>query len=111
MMELDNDPIILFKLVTGELIIGVLDLDLTKENENGDVMYVKNPAVIGVSRKSFYLAKYNQFSRLNHIMILGKNVVYMDMPNDEIIALYKELWEPKEPKMKIDDEGVEHSVH
>lgn|SRR5690606_34197695 len=109
-MELDDDLIILFKLVTGELIIGVLDHELTEENENSDVLFVKNPAVIVVSQNSLYLAKYNQFSRLNTLMIMGKNVVYVDMPNDEIIAHYKELWKPKELKMKMDDEGVEQYI-
>lgn len=110
-MQLDDDPIMLYKLITGELIIGVLDRDLTEENKNSDVLYVKYPAVIGLSQNSFYLAKYNQFSRLNLVMLMGKNVVYVDMPDDKIIAHYKELWKPKVPKSKIDDDGVEHTIH
>lgn len=110
-MQLDDDLIMLFKLITGELIIGVLDRDLTEENKSSGVLYVKYPVVIGVSQDSMYLARYNQFSKLNLIMIMENNVVYVDIPDDRITALYKKMLEPKVQQSKIDDEGVEHSVH
>ena len=43
-MQLDADPILLYKLITGELIIGVLDRDLTEENKSGDILYIRQPA-------------------------------------------------------------------
>lgn len=110
-MQLDDDLIMLFKLITGELIIGVLDFDLTEEDKSSGVLYVKYPVVMGVSQDSLYLTKYNQFSKLNFIMIMENNIVYVDIPDDRIMTLYKEFLKPKVPQSKIDDEGVEHSVH
>jgi len=110
-MNIDDDPIMLFKLVTGELIIGTLDKDLTEETKD-DVIYVKQPAVIGLTQNSFYLTKYNQFSKLNIIMIMGKNVVYVDMADDNILAYYHDLINPKVTKSRIDDdEGTRQLVH
>ena len=111
MMQLDDDSIMFFKLTTGELIIGVLDRDLTEENKNSNVLYVKYPAVIGVSQDSLYVAKYNRFSKSNFIILMVNSVVYVDIPSDKITELYKELLEPKAPQSVMDDEGMEHSVH
>ena len=107
----DNDPIMLYKLITGELVIGILDKDLTEDSQNAEVLFIKHPAVIGVNQNSFYVARYNQFSKLNMVMIMVKNVVYVDMPDDKIITHYIDLIKPKVPDTKIDDEGAGHSVH
>jgi hypothetical protein len=109
-MSSDEDLILLYKLITGELVIGTLDRKLTEETK-GDIVYLKNPAIIGLTQDSFYLTKYNLFSKSNFIMITGKNIVYVDMPDDRIIAHYRNLFNPKVSRSFLDDEGMEHTVH
>jgi len=109
-MDTNNESIMLFKLVTGELIIGILDVNLTQKINN-DVIYVKHPAVLVQDHSTLYLTKFNPFSKLDFIMITGKNVVYVDIPNDNIVALYLDLLSPRVPKSRLDDEGKEQMVH
>jgi hypothetical protein len=96
--------LMLYKLVTGELIIGLLDNELTDEHKGSEILYIKSPAVIGFSSDSFYMTKYNHFSKLDMIMLMGKQILYVDMPSDEIQQTYTKYCnpvkeEPEEPEV------------
>lgn len=90
----ENDSLMLFKLITGELIIGSLDHNLMEITKSSDILYIKNPVSITVYNGTLYLTKYNVFSKLNTVMLTSNSVIYVDVPDDDIISFYKEALDP-----------------
>ncbi len=91
----ETDVPMLFRLVSGDLIIGILDKDSTSSC-GSDVVFVKHPAQIIPTQNGMMLSKWNLFSILDTTMIQGKAIIYADMPNKQIIDYYKDLLSPKE---------------
>lgn len=107
-METD-DLVMLFKLITGELVIGILDKEMFEENS--DIFFIKDPLAIVLTSRSFYLTRYNKFSKLGTIMLPNKSVVYVDLPSDILVKLYQEALNPKVPQTTVDEEGILHPLH
>lgn len=109
--EPQENPIMMFRLVTNELVVGVLNKDHFK-TFGGDILYIENPAVVASSNGKIFLTKWNMFSALGLVMVSAKTVIYVDSPNKMIVDSYKELTQPKPEKQTTTDEtGETHTLH
>lgn len=83
----EENVVMLYKLITGDLIVGTMIKDLSKD---GNIL-IKDPVVIIETLDSFHLTRYNNFSKLNVIMLVGRNIVFADLPSDDLVKLYSEF--------------------
>lgn len=101
---------ILLKLVTGELIIGKYSSDLDKQMNSGTVS-VKDPVQIVPTSSGTVLMRWNTFSKLNTVMIMETQIVYVDVPSDKIVESYNELLNPKMEQTTKDEHGKSQTLH
>jgi len=106
----NNDLVMIFKMISGELIIGMLSNDLPEEY-SGRFIQIKNPARITHSGEGLILFKWNQFSQVNFVNLDPKNILYVDSPNEYIVKLFSKLLTTPKPKQTIEFEGEVHTLH
>lgn len=110
---INGDQVFLFKLITGELIMGIFDYQINKSMENNDkLLLIKYPVKINQLKNQVILNVYNPLSRMNFIIIAEEKIVYIDFPNVDLIDFYKKfllnLKSNKQNQNLIDDNRVIH---